>query len=280
VAVMIPQDRYIDAGTIKVRYWALGEKGSPVILIHGLGASAEIWMHDVEALSIHHRVYVPDLVGFGKTGKPEREYTPALFITFLHEFIRALKIETPTLIGNSLGGGIALQYALLYPHNVDKLVLVDSAGLGIDAPLSLRIVSLPLVGELLARPSRIEAYVYFRGAVYDRSLLTKEFVDIYHKIHAQPGNQESLLKVIRALVSFRGGHAEMLNPVLTNLDRIRHPTLILWGRQDKVLPLSHAYVAQRTIPHSVLHIFDKCGHMPQFEKPEEFCRVVLEFLAQ
>jgi len=277
---MRPQDQFINVGNINVRYWTLGDKGSPIILIHGLGASAEIWMHNVEALSKHHRVYVPDLVGFGRTDKPDTEYTSALFVTFLNDFIGALNIKNPTLIGNSLGGGIAIQYVLLYPDNVDRLVLVDSAGLGIDAPLPLRILSLPLVGELLTRPSRFEAYLYFRDAVYDPSVLTKEFVDIYHEIHSLPGNQKSLLKVIRSIVSFRGGHKEMLEPIINNLHRIEQQTLILWGRYDKVLPLKHSYVAKEKIPNSVIHVFDECGHMPQYEKPDEFNRVVQHFLSQ
>ncbi len=274
------EDNYIGIGSVNTRYWRRGDQGSPVILIHGLGASADMWMHNVEALAQRHRVYVPDVIGFGKTDKPDIEYTAATFPTFLNGFMRALNIEKPTLIGNSLGGGIALQYTLLYPDNVDKLVLVDSAGLGIHAPLPLRLVSLPIVGELMTRPSRFEAYFYFRDAVHDPSVLTKEFVDIYHEIHSLPGNQKSLLKVIRSIVSFRGGNKEVLTPVINNLHRIMQPTLILWGKQDKVLPLKHAYFAEKKIPNGHLHIFDPCGHMPQYERPEDFNRVVLEFLAK
>jgi len=133
-----PQDKYIKIGAINTRYWHQGDQGAPVILIHGLGVSADIWMHNIEALAQRYRVYVPDVIGFGKTDKPDTEYTAALFATFINDFMSALNIEKPTLIGNSLGGGIALQYTLLYPDKVDKLVLVDSAGLGIDASLPLR----------------------------------------------------------------------------------------------------------------------------------------------
>jgi pimeloyl-ACP methyl ester carboxylesterase len=275
-----PQDNYIRIGMLNTRYWQRGDTGSPVILIHGLGASADIWMHNIEALARRHRVYAPDVVGFGKTDKPDTEYSAALFPTFINDFMRTLNIEKPTLVGNSLGGGIALQYALLYPEKVDKLVLVDSAGFGADAPLPLRLVSLPLVGELMTRPSRFEAYVYFRHAVYDPAVLTREFVDIYHEIHALPGNQTSLLKVIRSILSFRGGNREMLGPVMSNLHRITHPTLILWGTHDKVLPLRHAAVGKERMPNAQLHIFDHCGHMPQYEKPEEFNQVVEAFLSE
>jgi 4,5:9,10-diseco-3-hydroxy-5,9,17-trioxoandrosta-1(10),2-diene-4-oate hydrolase len=275
-----PQDKYITLGSLTARYWQRGDKGSPVILIHGLGASADIWMHNIDALARKHRVYVPDVVGFGKTDKPDTEYTAALFSTFLSDFVKALNIEKPALIGNSLGGGIALQYTLLYPERVDKLVLVDSAGFGFDSPLSLRLVSLPLVGELVTRPSRFEAYVYFRHAMYDPAVLTREFVDTYHKIHSLPGHQTSLLKVIRSLLSFKGGKKEMLGPVMNNLQRITHPTLILWGRNDRVLPVTHAMVGKDVMPNARLHVFDRCGHMPHYEKPEEFNEIVEDFLSE
>ena len=275
-----PQDKYIKIGAINTRYWHQGDQGAPVILIHGLGVSADIWMHNIEALAQRYRVYVPDVIGFGKTDKPDTEYTAALFATFINDFMSALNIEKPTLIGNSLGGGIALQYTLLYPDKVDKLVLVDSAGLGIDASLPLRLVSLPLVGELVTRPSRFEAYLFFREAVDDPAVLTKEFVDIYHEIHAMPGNQKSLLRVIRSILSFKGGKREVLGPVINNLHRITQPTLVLWGDHDKILPMKHAYVAKEKMPNAQLHIFENCGHMPQYEKPEEFNRMILEFLAE
>ncbi|MBN2255897.1 MAG: alpha/beta fold hydrolase [Deltaproteobacteria bacterium] len=280
MAQRYPQDNYINLGPLTARYWQRGDKGSPVILIHGLGASADIWMHNVDALARRHRVYVPDVVGFGKTDKPDTEYTAALFSTFISDFMRALNIEQPTLIGNSLGGGIALQYALLYPERVDKLVLVDSAGFGFDAPISLRLVSLPIVGELLTRPGRFEAYFYFRHAVHDPAVLTREFVDTYQEIHSLPGNQEALLKVIRSVLSFRGGKTEMLGPVMNNLHRITNPTLILWGKHDRVLPLKHAAVGKEKIPNAELYVFDDCGHMPQYERPDEFNRVVEEFLSE
>lgn len=272
------KDKYVTIGSIHTRYWQQGGMGSPVVLIHGLGASVDIWMHAIDTLAQAHRVYALDLVGFGKTDKPDTEYGAALFPTFLNRFIRVMNIENATLIGNSLGGGIALQYALLYPHSVSRLVLVDSAGFGADASLSLRALSLPLVGELMTRPSRFEAYVYFRHAVHDPSVLTKEFIDTYRELHSLPGNQTSLLKAIRAILSFRGGKKELLNPILNNIHRIAAPTLIIWGRQDRVLPLRHAYTAKKMLPHSQLHILDSCGHMPQYERPEEFNRIVLQFL--
>ena len=272
-----PKDHYIKAGNINTRYWALGDQGLPVILIHGLGASADIWQKNVESLAKHHRVYVPDLVGFGRSDKPDIEHTPSSAALFIYDFMNALNIEKATLIGNSLGGGISLQFSLEYPDKVDKIVLVDSAGLGREVIFPLRLLSLPFIGKLMTRPSRKGIYLYFRDAVYDRKLLNKDFIDLYYELHSLPGAQESLLRVIRTAIGIRGARKKLVAPIMTNLEKINQPTLIVWGKQDKVIPLEYAYFAKERISNSQLHVFDPCGHMPQFERPEEFNNLVLEF---
>ena len=104
----MPQDRYIKIGDVNTRYWAEGDKGSNVVLIHGLGASADIWMHNISALAEGYRVYAPDLVGFGRSDKPEVKYSPSYMAAFINDFMTALNIKDACLIGQSLGGGIAL----------------------------------------------------------------------------------------------------------------------------------------------------------------------------
>ena len=274
-----PKDHYIKVGNINTRYWALGDQGSPVILIHGLGASAEIWQKNVEALAEQYRVYVPDLVGFGRSDKPDIEYTPFSAARFVYDFMNALNIESASLVGNSLGGGIAVQCALQFPHKVEKLVLVDSAGFGRKVIFPLRLISLPFIGELLTRPSRERVYLYFKLAIYDPALLTEDFIDLYYELHSLPGAQKSMLRVLRSISNIRGGRTKILRTVMVRLNVITAPVLIVWGKQDKVLPVRHAYVANEKILNSKVHILDPCGHMPQFERPEEFNRIVLEFLS-
>ena len=274
-----PKDHYIKVGNINTRYWVLGDQGVPVILIHGLGASAEIWQKNVEALAEQYRVYVPDLVGFGRSDKPSVDYSPSYFTGFINDFMNALNIKRTCLVGNSLGGGIALQYALQFPHKVEKLVLVDSAGLGKEVTFPLRLMSLPVIGELMTRPSRKGVYLYFKPAVGDPVLLTEDFIDLYYELHSLPGAQKSMLRVLRSISNIRGGRTKILRTVMARLHTITVPTLIVWGKQDKVLPVRHAYVANEKILNSKVHILDPCGHMPQFERPEEFNRIVLEFLS-
>lgn len=273
------QDQYLMAGGIHTRFWSLGDHGSPVILIHGLGASAEIWMPNVEALAKHHRVYIPDLPGFGRSEKPASFFTPSDYSSFIDAFLKALNIGRVSIIGQSLGGGVALQYTLQFSEKVDKLVLVDSAGLGKEVIWTLRLMSLPLIGELISHPTRIGVALFFKFAVHNSKLITKDFINLYYEIFTQPGFFAFLLKVVRMLVDIHGAKEEFLVPVMENLNKIVQPTLIIWGENDRVLPVRQAYFGKEKIVNSHLHIMKQCGHIPNFEWADEFNKLALDFLS-
>ncbi len=278
--LQMPEDRYIKVGNLKTRYWALGENGTPVILIHGLGASADIWMYNVDALAEQHRVYVPDLVGFGRSDKPGPSFSPFDYTRFLDDFRTTLSIDRASLIGQSLGGGVALHYALQFPQKVNKLVLVDSAGLGKEVIWTLKLMSLPLVGELFSHPSRKGVEIFFKLAVRNRALVTKDFVELYYEIFSRPGFQKFFLMILRKIVDIRGAREEILDPIMNNLFKINRPVLIIWGEKDRVLPLKHGYLGKEKLPNAKLKIMDGCGHIPFFERSDEFNRTVLEFLSE
>jgi 4,5:9,10-diseco-3-hydroxy-5,9,17-trioxoandrosta-1(10),2-diene-4-oate hydrolase len=276
----MPEDQYIEVGNLKTRYWALGDKGTVVILIHGLGASADIWRYNVEALAEQHRVYVPDVIGFGRSDKPGPSFSPFDYTPFLDDFLNILNIERASLVGQSLGGAIALHYALQFPQKVSKLVLVDSAGLGKEVIWTLRLMSLPLVGELVSHPSRKGVELFFKFAVRDPALVTKDFVDLYYNFFSQPGFQKFLLKIVRSIINVAGAREEVLAPLMDNLYKITQPALIIWGEKDRVLPLKHAYRGKEKLPNAELKIIEGCGHIPFFERPEEFNKLILEFLSE
>jgi pimeloyl-ACP methyl ester carboxylesterase len=276
---MFPTDQYINVKGVNARYWTAGDKGPILLLIHGFGASVEIWQHNIEPLAKFYRVYAIDLVGFGRTDKYEGTYTPTFMVQFVDNALTALNLDKVILIGLSMGGGLSILYNLSFPHKVDKLVLVDSGGLGKEIIFSLRLMSLPFLGELITKPSRNMVYLFFKPAVLNPSQLKGQFTDIYYELFSLPGAQMSMLKALRSMCTIFGVKKNILNETMMNLHRIISPTLIIWGKQDAVIPLKQAYYAKEKIPDSKLHIVEQCGHMPNFEKPEEFNRVVLDFLS-
>ncbi len=278
MTIHTPFDHYVNAGSIRTRYWHLGNDGPAVILLHGLGASAEIWMHNIAALAKDHTVFVPDLPGFGRSEQPPSSFCPFDYASFIDNFMEALNIQKASLIGQSLGGGIALQCALQFPQKVEKLILVDCAGFGIDVRWTLKLMSLPVIGELVTYPTRLGVALFFKFAVRDPAVITKEFIDIYYKIFTQPAFQAFMLKITRMLVDIHGAKEEALAPIKNNLHKIKRPTLIIWGANDRVFPLQQAYTGKEKMPHAHLHIMERCGHIPNLEKPEEFNNIVLEFL--
>jgi 4,5:9,10-diseco-3-hydroxy-5,9,17-trioxoandrosta-1(10),2-diene-4-oate hydrolase len=277
---MFPKDQYVNVKGVNTRYWTAGDKGPVLLLIHGFGLSVEIWQHNIEPLAKFYKVYAIDLVGFGRTEKHEGPYTPSFMVDFINDALTAMNLEKVTLIGLSMGGGLSILYTLRFPHKVDKLVLVDSAGLGKEVIFSMRLTALPFLGELITKPSRKMAYLFFKPTVLNPNQIKGQFTDTYYGLFSLPGAQIALLKVLRSMCTIFGTKKDVLNETMTNLHRITSPTLIIWGRQDAIIPLKQAYYAKEKISNSKLHVIEQCGHMPNFEKPDEFNQVVLDFLSR
>jgi pimeloyl-ACP methyl ester carboxylesterase len=280
MAASLPRDKYIKVGSINTRYWQAGNKGSVVILVHGLGGFCENWMYNVDALAKHQRVYAMDLVGFGRTDKMPLVKDIYVLVQFITDFMDAMKISKASLIGNSLGGGLVLQFALQFPKKVEKLVLVDTAGMARDVIFDFKACSIPYLGEYLIKPSLKGVEKLWRKIVHDPALVTPQFVKMCYALGALPDATKSLLSVLRAGINVRGQRAGLTRLLLKDLEKISVPTLIFWGRQDRIIPVSQAKIVAAGIPSAKLIVFDKCGHMPMFEYPDAFNKFVLDFLSK
>lgn len=274
-----PQDRYIKVGTTNTRYWAEGSQGSQVILVHGIGGYIESWLLNFEALTTQHQVYAVDLLGHGRTEKPlDVSYTIASLTQFVKDFMAALGIEQAHVVGHSLGGAIGTRLALTFPTVVDKLLLVNSAGLGKEAAIMLRIASVPFLGEMLTRPSRSGSASSGKMLVYNPAIMTDELVELNYQMAALPGAQQSFLKTLRANGNLLGQNKSMYSPNVRGLPSITHAVQVIWGRQDRILPVMHAEIAAKGLPNVRVSVLDNCGHLPMLEHSQAFNELLLEFL--
>ena len=208
----------------------------------------------------------------GRTSAPEG------YSRFLMGFTNALGIGRAALVGHSLGGGVALRAVLDHPGLVERLILVNSAGLGSDVSLPLRVASLPFFERVFFKPPLWVFKRFLRRLVYDPAVITPEFARMYYEIFFQPKAIHAFAEILRAICTLRGARPGILEPIREGLGTIRTPTLVIWGRQDRILPSSQAFDAVARIPGARLRVFEHCGHMPNVEYPEEFNRIVLEFL--
>lgn len=243
--------RYIEAG-----------QGPTVILLHGLGSVKEIWAANIGALSAKYRVYALDQVGFGHSDKPLLEYKIATFVDFLFGFMQSQNLSKATLVGNSLGGWIALDFAARHPEMVDKLVLVGSAGLPWEkAPAAdLNPASLADMRTLL------------ESIFYDKKMVTDQFVLQAFTNHAR--NNDGFT-IQRTLAGFAQNQFED-----AKLSSLHAPTLVVWGRQDELISVSQGEKLRDGIPGAKLVVFEQCGHVPQLEKPAEFNQALTDFLGK
>jgi pimeloyl-ACP methyl ester carboxylesterase len=271
-------DLYVDVNGINTRYWQMGDSGSVTILLHGGNGSVEFWLYNIAALARHHQVYAFDMVGSGRSDYPDGSYSLGYQAEFLHGLMAALKIDRATLIGNSMGGGVALAFTQLYPDRVDRLVLVDSMGLGREISLGIRLITLPAIVNFL-RPGRWMIPAMLKSNFYNSQQLPPEWIEFRYPIFAIPGRNQVILRLGQSNFNLAGVRAEVYQPIVASLAHITHKTLIIWGDRDRIIPVKHAYIAAQGIPNSQLAIFPNCGHHPYLEYPAKFDRLVLDFLA-
>ena len=257
----LPPEKTAVVYGLNIRYIEAGQ-GPAVILLHGLGSLKEIWAANIGALSAKYHVVAIDQIGFGHSDKPLLEYKIATFVDFLQGFMLSQKLSKATLVGNSLGGWIAIDFAARHPEMVDKMVLVDSAGLPFGKPLTID----------LNPASLADMRTLLDSIFYDKKMVTEEFVLQAFTNHVR--NNDGFT-IQRTLASFAQNQFED-----AKLSSIHAPTLVVWGREDELIPFSSGEKLRDGIPGAKLVVFEKCGHVPQLEKPADFNQALNEFLGK
>ena len=249
----------------QIRYYDISNSSvnlPPVLLLHGLGGSADRWKQVIPYLSTKYRLIIPDVIGFGYSEKPHVEYTIDFFINFIKKFLNLLNISDVNIIGSSFGGLLALEYAIKYKPEIKKLVLVSPAGM-------MRYVSTTLKHYISAAlyPTYENVLRAYQEMMYDSNMVSEESIEDFINRMNLPNSKYVFMSTLMAFNN---------QPELTDRLNIDIPTLIIWGRNDKLIPVR--YAKKFKIPNSKIVIFDHCGHYPYIEKTEEFVPLVLKFL--
>jgi pimeloyl-ACP methyl ester carboxylesterase len=259
-----PADKTIAVFGQTIHYWDVGS-GPVVVLVHGLGSRKEDWLPVLEPLAQKYRLLVPDQIGFGKSDKPLLDYSVQTYVDFLNEFLRQLKVEKASLVGESLGGWISGLYAVELADGarliaLDKLVLVDAAGLKQDAPIP------NLNPSSLATMRGVMEAVFYDTSWLNEDALRKVFTDKLATHDAY------------TVRSFLGNPMIATERLDDRMGKIKTPTLVVWGKQDKLLPMALGERYAAGIAGAKLVSFDKCGHVPPVEKTDEFVAALTAFL--
>lgn len=268
---------------VRVRYRDDGDRTrTPVLLIHGIGRSLEDWEGLYGRLAPDHRVISLDLPGFGLSERTEGRYSMESMARFVIAGLDALGEHRPLhVVGNSLGGAVALKISALEPARVRSLVLVNSAGFGKEVTIALRLLAIrPLGRRLMKDKSRKAAYRTERALFFDKRFVTEERLDHAQQVGGNPVHDDVLLAVARHLGTFRGVRRRWRTELLRTVAAQHKPTLVVWGDEDRVLPASHLDHARTVFPHAEFHLFERCGHMPQIEREEEFDALVRDFVGR
>ena len=273
---------FVDVDGRRTRVRVDGDPANPpVLLVHGIGRSMDDWAPQYEQLEQSYRTIALDVPGFGFSERPREAITLACLARGVATTLDVLGEDRPVhVVGNSLGGAIAQQLLADQPERIASLALINSAGFGSEVTLLLRLLAVPGLGALGARPpTRMSARMFERAIHANRAVATKERIDHALAIGAQPGVGAALRETALALGTPRGVKPQWRRELAAAVARTPRPTLIMWGSQDRILPAHHIEEAMRVYPHAEVHLLNGVGHMPQLECPKRFADLLLPFLA-
>jgi pimeloyl-ACP methyl ester carboxylesterase len=258
-------------------------QGPAVVLIHGVAGRAGQWDQVLTLLAEDHTVIAPDLLGHGDSAKPRGDYSLGAHASGIRDLLVGLDIPQASIVGHSLGGGIAMQFAYQFPERCQRLVLVSSGGLGEDVHPILRAATLPgseLVLPLLAHPRVLTAASLIPRALGMIGLRARPDLAEIAEGYRSLSNHEARSAFIHTLRGVIDPTGQRINASDRLYLASKMPTLIIWGRRDRIIPIEHAEPAHEGMPGSSLEVFDDAGHFPHLDDPLRFARALEAFLSE
>lgn len=271
--------KYLDLHGERIAYLDEGS-GEAIVLLHGMAGSSDTWRSLIGPLSRKYRVVAPDLLGHGNSTKPRTDYSLGALSVLIRDVLNELDISQATFVGHSLGGGISMQFVYQHPDYVQRLVLINSGGLGPDVGMLLRLASLPgaelvlpiiAAKRLLAPGERVWSLMRKAGIESPRG---EEMWRHYRSLSDGPTRQ-AFLRTVRAVIDHRGQAVSALNRLNTRMD---FPVMAIWGDRDAMIPVAHAYAAQQVRPDVRVEVLTDVGHFPHAERPAEVAELIDDFI--
>ncbi|AHC24730.1 MULTISPECIES: alpha/beta fold hydrolase [Mycobacteriaceae] len=275
------ETRFVEIHGVRQAVVDQGDGDEVLLLIHGMAGSAETWRAVLPQLSKKYRVIAPDLLGHGQSSKPRTDYSLGAFAVGLRDLLDELGVSSATVVGHSLGGGVAMQFLYQHPEYCRRLVLIGSGGLGPDVGWILRLLAAPgaeFVMPVIAPPPVLRAGNAVRSWLTSVGLRSPRGAEIWnaYSSFADSETREAFLRTLRSVVDYRGQSVSALNRL--NL-REELPVLAIWGEDDNIIPVDHAYSALQARPDCRLEILPGIGHFAQVEAPFEVIELIDEFIS-
>jgi pimeloyl-ACP methyl ester carboxylesterase len=257
-----------------------GGQGPVLLLLHGIAGSSGTWIAAMRLLQRGYTVLAPDFLGHGESAKPLGDYSLGSHASGIRDFLHTLGVERATVIGQSFGGGVAMQFAYQFPDLCERLVLVDAGGLGREVSLLLRLATLPAAEYVM--PILFPGFVRDWGDpvvrfLGDRGIRSARAIEMWRAYRSltQRENRQAFVRTMRAVIDPGG---QSVNAMSRLYLAAHMPTLIVWGEQDRIIPVAHAHQAHEAIPNSRLEIMAGVGHFPHAEEPARFAEILRDFL--
>jgi pimeloyl-ACP methyl ester carboxylesterase len=267
------QGKFVDLGGRKTHYIEKGD-GEPLILLHGFFYDTFLWAENIDALARHFKVYAVDLWGCGYSAREPLDFGYPQYAEQIRLFMDVMGIARASFAGQSMGAGTAIKFCVQHRQQVNKLVLVSAAGLPNPLPAMAKFFNLPMIGEFFLG---LDTDVFRRTALKDVFIHDKRLVtEAYFENVTRPQKIEKSIEA--GLKIQRNGFFDSLSDEIMALVEMEVPTLLVWGRQDKAIPVQIGQDLHRILKGSQLEILDEAGHVSNFEQAEKFNRLALAFL--